>query len=163
MSEKISFPELALPPGLVLDAHVAEYVYMAACYSTSIPVWEEVQYQEWLKTLRFPCFVKAVNTQNQQSGFYHPAADSFPRDWSPSTNPQQALRVVDKMASIGLWFDCHSPWRPGENWVGGFTPHGTTGFNDRPDSQCLGESFALVVCLSALRWMLECSKVEENP
>lgn len=48
--------------------------------------------------------------------------------------------IIDKMAEPGMhdkerghWLDIHSPFRPGDRWFGGFTPHGETGWNGRAD------------------------------
>lgn len=150
-------PSSPLPPGIVLDAVVAETVFKAKCYRTDmVPLDDE--YQAWLRDLEFPCYItpKGVNLQGEdRRGIYYASMLKY-AIWSPSRDANQAVKIIEKMQKLGLWFKTSSPFDPDQDiklWHGGFTPHGMTGWNGRPDAAAFGVSFPHVVCLSAVEWM----------
>lgn len=62
--------------------------------------------------------------------------------WRPhySTDLDAAFGVVAEMQRRGYWLRLISPWRPGELWSAGFTPHDTTGWNGRPDYEAFART-----------------------
>lgn len=79
------------------------------------------------------------------------------RRWQPSRNIAQAFEVVGILVEE-YWLKLTSPFDPkgdnpgiGHTWNAGFTPHGTTGWNRRPDWRASGETPALAICRAALK------------
>ena len=153
-----------IAPGTVLDAMVAELVYGFPCYSPGVQE-DDARVPALLDTYQFPCFVAftgVIDGKAEQVPYLFKTKTHYAY-WSPSRNPEFAKSVIERMAKHGLWFSCHSPWRPGDKWWGGFTPHGVTGWNGRPDSNMSGVSFEHVVCLSAIRWFEDEEEMKKAP
>ena len=73
--------------------------------------------------------------------------------WCPrySTNLRAAFEVVAEMQRRGYWLRILSPRIPGQDpWWAGFTPHGVTGWNGRPDHEESGATPMVAICLAAL-------------
>ncbi len=138
--------EYTCPPGIALDAMVAQYVFMADCYSS----FPQDQEDAWWATRRYPFYAVDRTLPNSPQGVYYVKANVWGL-WSPSSSetPGHAFKVIEKMATIGAGFTCHSPWRPGDKWVGSFFPHGSTDMESR---QLRGDSFAHLVCIAAVDW-----------
>lgn len=62
-----------------------------------------------------------------------------------------AHSLIDRLAVLGFWCRTTSPFTPGSLHFSGFTPHGTSGWNGRPDHESGGESFELSVARAALK------------
>jgi hypothetical protein len=69
-----------------------------------------------------------------------------------STRIEDACMVVEAMGKRGFWARIQSPWDPPEYNVyhAGFTAHGNTGWNGRPDFGVADESVCRAICLAAL-------------
>lgn len=159
----------SLPPGIVLDAVVAEEVYGVPVYRPKMP-WDAPDYGAWLETRQFPCLVVTpLGTHSKLDGIFYRDMMNCYTGWSPSTNPTLAMKVCETLEKRGYWLQVHSPWMPkysnapekdhpvfGDSavkWIGGFTPHGVTGWNGRPDNPAWGDTFAHCVCLAAIKHM----------
>ena len=71
-----------------------------------------------------------------------------------STSIADAWSIVDAMERRGFWCEMRTPFmEPGgdDGYWTGFTPHGTSGWNGRPDHWTRAESLPLAVCLAALK------------
>lgn len=73
--------------------------------------------------------------------------------WMPDEKITQAFELVDAIAKEGWWLKLTSPFRPGEPWHGGFTPHDTIGWNGRPDYAASGSTPAKAIFEAALLWV----------
>lgn len=51
----------------------------------------------------------------------------------PTTYIDQAMWIQNELEKRGFHMRLCSPFRPGEKWFAGFTKHGVTGFNGKPD------------------------------
>lgn len=58
--------------------------------------------------------------------------------------------IVTKLDSLGWHAKLQSPFTPGDRYWAGFTPHGVTGWNGRPDHEAGTGSMGRSVCLAAL-------------
>jgi hypothetical protein len=70
-------------------------------------------------------------------------------DWRPSFGLDDAHHVIAFMHDRGFWCRIQTAWRPGDESHAGFTPHGSTGWNGRPDHEAsapLGREARAVVC-----------------
>lgn len=99
---------------------------------------------------------------------YAPYDPSWPQDW-------ELNRLIDRLVIPSGWqtvrrysYDWHdlafllgvlerrfhglikTPFVPGEMYWCGWTPHGMTGWNDRPDYYASGPTLPLAVCYAAL-------------
>ena len=83
------------------------------------------------------------------------------REFRPATDWSHAAVVERKMAELGYWMRLQSPFARGELWFAGFTPHGMTGWNGRPDHQRGAPTGPLAICLSA-RAAIESERPEPN-
>jgi hypothetical protein len=61
-----------------------------------------------------------------------------------------AWLVVERMSARGFHAVVKSPFVPGELYHAGFTPHGTTGWNGRPDFRGSAATAAEAICRAAL-------------
>lgn len=68
-----------------------------------------------------------------------------------STDPAASKKLRDRMRDLGWWCQMRNEWHPGnpECWAG-FTPHGATGWNGRPDHWTSGPTEEMAVALAAL-------------
>ncbi len=64
-----------------------------------------------------------------------------------------AFGIERDMAKAGYHMKLTSPFAPGEPYWAGFTLHGTTGFNGRPDFRACAVTPALAIALAALQWV----------
>lgn len=60
------------------------------------------------------------------------------------------LDVLDYMADRGYHARVQTPFEPGQPYFCGFTPHGVTGWNGRPDYEAGADSLGLAICWAAL-------------
>jgi ABA sandwich protein len=67
-----------------------------------------------------------------------------------STNITAAWEVVEKLNRDGFHCRITTPFHPGQPFFAGFTPHGMTGWNGRPDHEGSGGTAPLTICLAAL-------------
>jgi hypothetical protein len=67
-----------------------------------------------------------------------------------STDMAAAWRVVEKLATDGFYCRIDSPFEPGALYRAGFTPHGVTGWNGRPDFRAAADTAPLAICRAAL-------------
>lgn len=67
-----------------------------------------------------------------------------------SSDIKAAWRVVEKLDEHGFHAVVKSPFTAGEPYHAGFTPHGQTGWNGRPDYAGSGDTMPLAVCRAAL-------------
>ena len=89
---------------------------------------------------------------NSQFAGYHVGAwKKYPRY---STEIADAMLLQAEMQKRGFWLKLTSPWEPNRPncvlWNAGFTEHGFTGWNGRPDHRGQGETAALAISLAAL-------------
>lgn len=78
---------------------------------------------------------------------------NYPKYSSP-TAIAAAWQVVEAMAQRGFWCQMRTPFQAGEDGDGywaGFTPHGTTGWNGKPDHWTQSEALTSAICLAALK------------
>lgn len=70
--------------------------------------------------------------------------------------------VIREMREHGYWCEMRSPWTTDDDaqWWAGFTPHGTTGWNGRPDHWHSGDTLSEAVCRAAVAAMLERKEVD---
>lgn len=73
--------------------------------------------------------------------------DGFPHY---STDIAAAWQVVVKMGERGYHARVQSPFIPGDEFHAGFTPHGSSGWNGRPDFAASADSAPLAICRAAL-------------
>lgn len=62
--------------------------------------------------------------------------------------------VIDEMYRRGFWCQMRTPFQAGADGDGfwaGFTPHGTTGWNGKPDHWTSAETMPHAICLAALK------------
>lgn len=50
------------------------------------------------------------------------------------------LEIQQAMESNGFWMLLKSSFEPGGDWICGFTPHGTSGWNGAPDFEGFGKT-----------------------
>jgi hypothetical protein len=62
--------------------------------------------------------------------------------------------VEEAMAQRGHYLTLRSPFEPGQPYFAGFTPHGTTGWDGRPDHEAPGATAPLAVARAALLALL---------
>lgn len=62
-------------------------------------------------------------------------------------------QVIEKMSALGFYLKTHGPMEPGGLEHAGFTPHGVTGWNGRPDFGATGVTMPIAVGLAALKAM----------
>lgn len=67
-----------------------------------------------------------------------------------STDIATAWTVAEKMGERGFHARICTPFEPDMPHFVGFTPHGVTGWNGRPDFSASGESAPLAICRAAL-------------
>lgn len=67
-----------------------------------------------------------------------------------STSIAAAWRVIDRMAVLGYHARIDTPFTPGDPYWVGFTTHGCSGWNGRPDHQDKGETVGEAACKAAL-------------
>lgn len=60
------------------------------------------------------------------------------------------IRVAVRMNELGYHLRLCSPFQPGQPWFAGFTPHGATGWNGRPDIEVGAKWARIAVSLAAL-------------
>lgn len=119
-----------MEPGRELDALVAEKVMG----------WEQVQDP--------PHTYIAYNTP---TGFRLP--EEIP---AYSTDLNAAWKVVEAMRRRGFWCQMRTPFGTPEQklddgcWAG-FTPHGTSGWNGKPDNWTSAPTAPHAICLAALK------------
>jgi hypothetical protein len=78
---------------------------------------------------------------------YSPTRQHF----APSTDISAAWAVVERMRENGMWMKLTGPfYTDAPLWNAGFTPHGMTGFNGRPDFCGHGDTAPLAICRAAL-------------
>lgn len=76
------------------------------------------------------------------------------------------LALIETAKELGYWFQIHSPFEAPNstyqynNWFGGFTPHGQTGFNGRPDHQ--GEGKTMQSCIARAFLKLALARAKEG-
>lgn len=71
-----------------------------------------------------------------------------------STDISAAWLVVEELNKRGYWCQMRTPFQAGDDGDGywaGFTPHGVSGWNGRPDHWTSAETLPLAICLAALR------------
>jgi hypothetical protein len=71
-----------------------------------------------------------------------------------STDIAAAWQIVEMMERRGYWCQMRTPFQAGDGGDGfwaGFTPHGTSGWNGRPDHWTDATILPLAICLAALR------------
>ncbi len=73
--------------------------------------------------------------------------------WHPTTEIADAWMVVKAMAERGYWCRVQSSWERGKPCSVGFTPHGVTGWNGRPDFEAQDDAVERATCLAALAWV----------
>jgi len=88
---------------------------------------------------------------NRPTGFRPGKSQSLQEVPAFSTSIAAAWEIVDKASEMGYHARVKSPFMPGELYWAGFTPHGSTGWNGRPDYEGSGETAALAICRAALR------------
>ncbi len=71
-------------------------------------------------------------------------------DWRPMEIWSDALRVVDRMGRMGMWFQLQSPFVPGEKWRVGFTPHTKMGWCRVPEHEASHDHPPAAITLAAL-------------
>lgn len=83
--------------------------------------------------------------------------------WKPDECIDQAWRLVVKVNSLGYWMRLHTPFSASEEhyYSAGFTEHGVTGWNGRPDYLKTGKT-APEAILRAVYYLDKCLK-ESNP
>lgn len=59
-------------------------------------------------------------------------------------------RVVEEMGKRGFHARIQTPFIPGDEFHAGFTPHGSSGWNGRPDFAASADSAPLAICRAAL-------------
>lgn len=68
-----------------------------------------------------------------------------------STDIAAAWQVVAAMEARGYWCRMQTPFRPGDSYRAGFTLHGVSGWNGRPDHWTAAETLPLAICCAALK------------
>ena len=68
-----------------------------------------------------------------------------------STLIADAWLVVAEMQSRGFHAVVKTPFTPANKYVAGFTPHGMTGWNGRPDFCAVESTAPLAICLATLK------------
>jgi len=73
------------------------------------------------------------------------------KDWAPSTEITSAWVVVQTLHRRGYWCQMRTPFDDDDPrcWAG-FTPHGMSGWNGRPDHWTHAKTLPLAICLAAL-------------
>ncbi len=61
-----------------------------------------------------------------------------------------AWGLVERMVARGFWCQVKTPFEPALVYIAGFTPHGTTGWNGRPDFKGHGDTAAEAICRAFL-------------
>lgn len=59
--------------------------------------------------------------------------------------------ILIRMQELGWHARLTTPFQPGQRYHCGFTPHGTSGWNGRPDHDAGAASMPLAICLAALK------------
>jgi hypothetical protein len=67
-----------------------------------------------------------------------------------STDIAAAWLVMDEMDRRGFHGRLTTPFEPGQPYFAGFTPHGMSGWNGRPDHEGSGDTPSLAICRAAL-------------
>ncbi len=70
-----------------------------------------------------------------------------------STEMGDAWEIVGEMEQRGYWCQMRTPFQAppdGDGHWAGFTPHGTSGWNGRPDHWTSAETLPLAICRAAL-------------
>jgi hypothetical protein len=72
-----------------------------------------------------------------------------------SKNLWHAMEVIEAMEKRGYWVKITGPWLPSGPgtsglWNAGFTPHGTTAWNGKPDYAGSGHTMPEAICIAAL-------------
>jgi ABA sandwich protein len=67
-----------------------------------------------------------------------------------STDFSAAWGVVEEMERRGFHGVVRTPFTPEDGYHAGYTPHGSTGWNGRPDHRGSGETAPLAICRAAL-------------
>lgn len=68
-----------------------------------------------------------------------------------TTDIAAAWLVVGELARRGYWLSLKSPFETDNAWSAGFTPHGMSGWNGRPDFAGFALTAPLAICLAALK------------
>lgn len=68
----------------------------------------------------------------------------YSSDWAA------AGEVLERLGALGYHARVQSPFAPGKPWWCGFTPHGCSGWNGRPDYQESGATGPEAICRAAL-------------
>lgn len=127
-------------PGIELDTRIAELVM-------KWPRWDmEDDYNGPEGVTIFAVFDEYV-------GVYLDGSENVTDWFDPSSDMQSAMWVVEEMERRGYWCQMRTPFSEPKGddgyWVG-FTPHGTTGWNGRPDNWTKGSTLPHAICLAAL-------------
>ncbi len=64
----------------------------------------------------------------------------------------EAWKLVRHVERLGFHWRIQTPFQPGEPYFAGFTPHGVTGWNGRPDFQGSGPTPEIAICDAFLNW-----------
>lgn len=78
-----------------------------------------------------------------------------PREYS--TKIKDAFELVNFVQKNKFWCQLKTPFDPSPpsfhlNYICGFTPHGVTGWNGRPDHCASGSTLEIAICKAFLRW-----------
>lgn len=71
-------------------------------------------------------------------------------DWQPDENIEDAWLLVEKL-NEQFHMRLTTPFMPDCPYFAGFTPHGVTGWNGRPDIQAHAPTAAMAITLAAYR------------
>jgi hypothetical protein len=94
--------------------------------------------------------VMAVVSTSFTAGGMAPPAYIIP---TYSTDLVEAWQVVAALERRGYWCQMRTPFQAGDEGDGywaGFTPHGTSGWNGRPDHWTSADTLPRAICLAAL-------------
>lgn len=69
-----------------------------------------------------------------------------------SSNIKQAFELIEYAKSNGFWCQIKTPFTPNDPYICGFTPHGVTGWNGRPDHCGAAPTLETAICKAFLRW-----------
>ncbi len=67
------------------------------------------------------------------------------------SDPVAYMAVVDAMLAQGWWCVIKTPFEPGLPYFAGFTPHGSAGWNGRPDYDHQDAEIGRAIAVAALR------------
>jgi len=141
-----------MPAGRELDAMIAEELigwkwYSRKSHDLSFLVPPDAA-PEWLEKWCNPSHRQAERFEDWDA--MQSFGSKYHRLPRYSTDIAAAWTVAEAMHEAGYWLRLQSPFEPGSSWRAGFTVHGCSGFNGRPDHEAGADTPALAICRAAL-------------